>query len=122
MERKFLWTLVAGLGLSLLALPAWAQQEQQQQPPQQQQAQPEAQKPAENAADNPTDNAADNATDNPTPNENEITIPEDPTKDRQSRNCMVCRVSRFHSYDTFFAKQDELEWLSAILPPMSLKK
>jgi hypothetical protein len=65
MKRRFLWLLAAGLGLLLLALPAWAQQEQQQQQPQQQ---PEAQQPAENAADN--------ASDNPVPNENEITIPE----------------------------------------------
>ncbi len=63
MERKFLWMSAAGLGLLLFALPAWAQQEQQQQP-----QQPEAQQPAENATDN--------ASDNPTPNENEITIPE----------------------------------------------
>jgi len=63
MKPKYLCMLAAGLGLLLIALPGWGQQ-QQQQP----QAQPEAQQPAENAADN--------SADNPTPNENEITIPE----------------------------------------------
>jgi hypothetical protein len=54
MKRRSLWLLAAGLGLMLVALPLWGQQEGQ----------------------NPTENATENATDNPTPNENEITIPE----------------------------------------------
>jgi hypothetical protein len=61
MKPRYLWMLAAGVALLLIALPGWAQQEQQQ-------PQPEAQQPAENATDN--------ATDNPSPNENEITIPE----------------------------------------------
>jgi len=54
MKRRSLWLLAAGLGLMLVALPLWGQQEGQ----------------------NATENATENATDNPTPNEGEITIPE----------------------------------------------
>ena len=80
MERKFLWMSAVGLGLLLLALPAWAQQEQAQ--PQQ----PEAQQPAENATDNTSDN--------PVPNENEITIPEGTEFKLQLHSTVSSKTSR----------------------------